>query len=111
MAQCLRYVCDNCGNDVEAWDEGNPYYIDASGKKQYAYHPDHGLLEKCIGNDSPHLCLECGEEFMVDSRAPIAKCPRCGSEDIANCYRLAGRRCPKCKAGAFRQDPDFHCIS
>ena len=27
-------------DSIEAWDEGNPYYINEDGKKQYAYHPD-----------------------------------------------------------------------
>ncbi len=64
-ALCLRRMC----HAVEAWSDGNPYYIDGGGAKLYAYHPDHDSLAQCIGNDDPHLYLSCGREFMVDSRA------------------------------------------
>ena len=111
MALCIRYVCGHCGNAVEAWDDGNPSYIDASGEKQYAYHPDHEHLALCIGNDSPHLCLTCGEQFMVDSRAPRSGCPKCASAEVAHTCELGGRQCPSCKKGVFVVDPDFHCIS
>jgi DNA-directed RNA polymerase subunit RPC12/RpoP len=111
MAECIRYVCGNCQKAVEAWSDGNPYYLDEQGRKQYAYHPDHERLNRCIGNDSPHLCLECGKKFMVDSRAPIDACPKCKSGDIADTYRLDGRRCPWCQTGVFAADSDFMCIS
>jgi predicted lipoprotein with Yx(FWY)xxD motif len=56
MAMGVCFVCSNCAHSVEAWDDGNPYYLDDGGKKVYAYHPDHEALAKCIGNDAPHLC-------------------------------------------------------
>jgi hypothetical protein len=65
MAQCFRFVCGHCSDVIDAWDDGNPYFFNAHGKKEYAYHP-HRERERCIGNDSPHLCLECGEELKVD---------------------------------------------
>jgi DNA-directed RNA polymerase subunit RPC12/RpoP len=111
MAQAQRFVCDNCGHAVEAWSDGNPYYIDEAGAKQYAYHPDHERLARCVGNDSPHHCLECAAEFNVDSRAPIAACPSCGADEIIDSYELNGCRCPYCKAGTFAADPEFRCIS
>ena len=111
MAQAQRFVCDGCGHAVKAWSDGNPYYLDESGAKQYAYHPDHERLARCIGNDSPHLCLACGAECMVDSRAPVTACPGCGAGDLAGTYQLGGRPCPYCKAGAFAVDPAFRCIS
>jgi predicted RNA-binding Zn-ribbon protein involved in translation (DUF1610 family) len=111
MAQALRFVCGGCRRAVEAWSDGNPYYLDAAGVKQYAYHPDHERLALCIGNDSPHLCLACGDKFLLDSRAPVAACPGCGSAEIAAAYELGGQRCPFCKAGTFAEDPTFHCIS
>lgn len=40
MAEGIRYICDNCSRAIEAWSDGNPYYIDDSGNKKYAYHPD-----------------------------------------------------------------------
>ena len=111
MAEAVRFVCAECGNFIEAWSDGNPYYIDERGKKQYAYHPDHDGLERCIGNDSPHLCLKCGKKFVVDSRAPRDACPKCGSTDFAHTFQLEGKRCPKCKTGTFGRDPNFFCIS
>jgi predicted RNA-binding Zn-ribbon protein involved in translation (DUF1610 family) len=111
MAEAVRYVCDSCREAIVAWSDGNPYYIDASGAKRYAYHPDHEHLALCIGNDSPHLCLACRERFMVDSWEPVAVCPTCGAAEIADCFHLGELRCPYCKAGVFAADPDFHCIS
>ena len=111
MAEGVRFVCDKCGHVKEAWSDGNPYYLDPSGRKEYAYHPDHEGLAKCIGNDTPHLCLACGKEFNVDSRSPRTDCPHCQSDDIADSFQLNGRRCPQCKAGSFYQDPDYMCVS
>ncbi len=85
--------------------------LDDAGVKRYAYHPDHERLALCIGNDSPHLCLACGGEFKVDSRAPIAACPDCGSVEILQAFNLGGLRCPYCKAGEFAADPADRCIS
>ncbi len=45
MAQRFRFVCGKCDHTIEAWDDGNPYYIDDDGKKKYVYHPNHELLE------------------------------------------------------------------
>lgn len=111
MAEAVRYVCDGCGHAVEAWSDGNPYYIDEAGEKQYAYHPDHEHLALCVGNDSPHLCMACGAEFVVDSRSPSEVCPECGVKEIADTYQLTGLRCPYCKEGVFSVDPEFFAIS
>jgi hypothetical protein len=37
-----------------------------TGKRNMRTPPQHDLLEQCIGNNSPHICLACSEEFMVD---------------------------------------------
>ena len=111
MAEGLRFVCDACAHAIDAWSDGNPYYIDEDGDKQYAYHPDHERLARGIGNDSPHICLECGEEFAMDSRAPLATCPKCDNANISATFRLDGKRCPYCKAGVFAEDPDSWCVS
>ncbi len=58
--------------------DGNPYYIDEAGGKQYAYHPDHERLALCIGNDIPHLCLSCGKKFRLDSAPPPPCAPSAG---------------------------------
>jgi hypothetical protein len=111
MAEALRFVCSGCQRAIESWSDGNPYYVEKSGKKRYAYHPDHERLARCVGNDSPHLCLDCGEEFMVDSLAPVAACPKCRSTRFVGTFELAGHPCPYCKAGEFSVDPDFFAIS
>jgi DNA-directed RNA polymerase subunit RPC12/RpoP len=111
MAEAVRWVCSKCGREIVAWSDGNPYYIDETGRKQNAYHPHHERLARCIGNDSPHLCLACGKKFNVDLRAPTAECPKCEAADIVHTHQLGGRRCPYCKAGVFARDPDYHCVS
>lgn len=111
MAQAIRYVCNHCQHDIEAWSDGNPYYIDETGTKQYAYHPDHEGLARCIGNDSPHWCLSCGHEFKVDSRDSASVCPECGFSQFVDTYQLEGHTCPYCKSGQFSTDPNFFCIS
>jgi DNA-directed RNA polymerase subunit RPC12/RpoP len=111
MAEGVRFVCSECQRTIEAWSDGNPYYFDRAGKKRYAYHPDHENLARCIGNDTPHLCLECGEEFMVDSRAPVKSCPKCGSPRFVVTFELDGHPCPFCKSGEFHRDPDFFAVS
>lgn len=110
MAQARRLVCSVCGRAITAWSDGNPYYIDEAGVKRYAYHPD-PKRRLCIGNDSPHLCLGCGAEFAVDSRAPVSTCSACGSAEITPTYELAGRPCPHCRAGVFHADPEFFAVS
>ena len=91
MAECIRFVCSGCGHSIEAWSDGNPFYIDEAGKKKYAYHPHHDELEKCVANDE--------------------LCPKCGSENVVDTFHLEGAKCPKCKAGHFVRDDDFGCIS
>jgi DNA-directed RNA polymerase subunit RPC12/RpoP len=110
MAQCFRFVCDRCGDAIESWDEGKPYYVDDRGKKQYAYHPE-PERELCVGVESPHLCLDCGDQFDVDSRDPVTTCPACTSPKIIDTFHLGGQTCPACKIGVFRIDPEFFCIS
>ena len=111
VAEGLRFVCSSCGHAIEAWSDGNPYFLDKRGQKQYAYHPDHENLSRCIGNDSPHLCLTCGEEFLVDSQDPIIACPQCASSEIVRTFALDGKNCPYCRKGSFIQDQDSHMIS
>ncbi len=111
MAECIRFVCSGCGHSIEAWSDGNPFYIDEAGKKKYAYHPHHDELEKCVANDEPHLCLKCGRESKIDSRLDSKVCPKCGSENVVDTFHLEGAKCPKCKAGHFASDKEFFCVS
>ena len=90
MAQGFRFVCGKCDHTIVAWNDGNPYYFESvitktgkvKQKKKSAYHPNHELLERCVGNDAEHLCLSCKKEFMVDSQVPITTCPKCKSSKI-----------------------------
>ena len=107
MAQGFRFVCDTCDHAIVAWDDGNPYYVDDAGKKQYAHHPNHELLERCIGNDAEHLCLSCGKEFMVDSEAPITTCPKCQASTTVDMMELGGKSCPYCTQGTFSAPQDY----
>ncbi len=111
MAESRTFICNQCKKTIEAWSEGNPYYTDSKGQKHYAYHPDHENLAKCIGNDTPHLCLSCGYEFKVDSLDPITACTKCKSENITDIYKLNGERCPACNKGTFHYKPDHFTVS
>ena len=110
MALGIQFECEHCGHTIMVWDEGLPYLIDERGKKRYVPHPDPDW-DKAIGNDLPYLCLNCGTEFPIDSRARTDVCPHCGSQNIARTTSLEGRLCPMCKKGRFYQDPDFWVIS
>ena len=110
MAMGRRFTCERCGFSIEAWDEGNPYYIDKRGKKRYAYHPD-PERERCTGIESPHLCLTCGIEFPIDSNAPVNVCPKCQSAEIADTFDLESRVCPACETGTFKIDRDLFALS
>lgn len=74
MVEAIRFICSECDKSIEARPDGNSYYLDENGQKQYAYHPDHKNLARCIGNDSPHLCLNCGEEFEFVSQCHSPTC-------------------------------------
>ena len=111
MAERRQLKCHRCDFAVGAWSDGNPYYRDERGQKQYAYHPDHERLARCIGNDVPHLCLACGIECKVDSREPHSKCRKCEEGPLVAVWNLEGRLCPKCRAGTFDEDPSGHAIS
>jgi hypothetical protein len=104
MALSRTFVCTGCAHTVEAWDEGNPYYADERGERQYVYHPspEH---ERATGNEWPALCLGCGAEVTQDSAAPVRSCPECASTDLVDAWDLEGRACPYCRAGAFAEDP------
>jgi hypothetical protein len=111
MAECIRFVCSGCGQSIKAWSDGNPFYIDDTGEKKYAYHPNHEELEKCIANDVPHLCLKCGTVSKIDSRLDLQVCPNCHSESVRDLFNLEGVKCPKCKDGHFVSNKDGYCIS
>ncbi len=109
MAEGIDFVCSCCAKTILAWDEGNPYYFDGNGVKRYAYHPDENRA-RCIGNDSPFLCLSCGKEFISDSESPRVDCPQCSSRETADLFKLEGKGCPFCKKCVF-VDSGGHAIS
>lgn len=111
MAECSRFICDTCEKAVDSWSDGNPYFINDRGEKQYAYHPNHADLARCEGNDVPYFCLECGMEFEVDSRQPDVHCSYCKAANTVEAGDLSGKPCPACKNGTFSADPDFFAIS
>jgi DNA-directed RNA polymerase subunit RPC12/RpoP len=89
---------------LEAWDEGDPYYIDEAGAKRYAYHPDEERM-RCTDVEVLHVCLDCRNEFIVDSAAQVRKCPKCKSSRIPSICSLGGKRCPFCNKGKFTSLP------
>lgn len=111
MAQGVGYVCDHCDFRIEAWDDGNPYYVDRvrmharglprSKCKVYVFHPE-VPPQPLDGNDVPHMCLECGHVFNVDTALNRTTCTKCRSPEILDCLRLDGRGCPRCRNGSFR---------
>ena len=111
MAEAVSFKCDACARSLQVWSDGNPYYRDESGRKRYAYHPDHENLARCIGNDEPHICLSCGAEQKVDSENPILSCRKCKDEALVESINLEGQTCPFCRRGSFIRDPGFWCVS
>ena len=110
MASGRVFVCSRCTHSITTWDEGDPYYLDAAGTKQYAYHPD-PARDQCVGIDEAMLCLSCGAESAQDSRAPTNQCPQCLHSTLVSTYELEGVRCPVCAEGVFRTDPTTQIIS
>ena len=112
--QGFHFVCGRCDHTIEAWDDGNPYYFESvitktgevKQKKKCVYHPNDELLERCIDNDTEHLCLSRKKEFMVDSEAPITASSKCKPSAIVDTMELAGKLCPYCKEGVFRRELD-----
>jgi predicted RNA-binding Zn-ribbon protein involved in translation (DUF1610 family) len=111
MAMSVWFACSGCTFAIEAWSDGNPFYIGRAGKEKYAYHPDHEELAKCIANDRPHLCLNCGDEVKIDSREQSKNCPKCGSTNVVDTFALDNVKCPKCEDGRFVRDSNLGSIS
>ena len=101
MAAGQRLHCTHCTKQLEVWDEGNPYMRNPlTRRKRYVHHPD-PLRMLADGIDAPHICLDCGKEFMVDSQRPRRSCPKCRSRAICDTWQLEGEVCPICKQGTF----------
>ncbi len=83
MGAGYEFECDACDFTFEAWDDGNPYFLDADGTRHYAYHPD----------------VDC------------ERCNRCRSKRIVDAVDAAGHRCPRCKRGVIHEDTSAGMIS
>ncbi len=110
MAIGKVFACSTCAHRIEAWDEGDPYYVDPQGRKHHAYHPSMERM-MCVGIDSPTLCLACGKESASDSAEPLTCCPSCASGEIVSTWELDGRTCPYCRQGTFSADSNSFLIS
>ena len=126
MAACFTFVCSHCGYSIEAWDDGNPYFLSDKGRHQYFYHPGgeeqlmeyvsqsegkdltgaalQKFLENRTGNMTDMICLDCGRKFRRDLDKQKALCPsrRCKSANISDTCELEGKPCPTCKQGRFK---------
>ncbi len=110
MAAGKVFECSACSREVEAWDEGEPYYFDAQGVKRYAYHPD-PQSALCTGLDVSALCLHCGAEGVYDAAVPLTRCSQCAADQIVDVWELEGQPCPWCKAGVFHAGDDRLMVS
>ncbi len=124
MAQCTRFTCSHCAFGIDSWDDGNPYFADAAGKRHYFYHPggesamrayyqvETALLmetktfaefaQERSGNEGDWLCENCGRQTQRDPRRDSMRCSGCKQETLIANSRLEGRPCPKCKNGTFK---------
>jgi hypothetical protein len=123
MAMQTVFTCEQCGYEVEAWDEGNPYIQGPDGKRHHFYHPSDSaagavaeilgrkptaaevtrMLRNHSGNEPEHICLDCGVIGMMNEQEAKAPCSSCGGTRVTEAYHLAGKPCPSCKAGKFDQ--------
>lgn len=119
MAMSLIFTCEQCGFSVEWWDEGNPYIMNAKGKRVFCYHPElEEDMEKVVeeilgpiytnegrdevlsartGNAPDHICLKCAKTFKLDPDRDKMECPKCHNSEVAEVYAIGGKPCPKCQ--------------
>ena len=131
MAMSEIYTCCNCGYQVEAWDEGNPYVETTDGRRHYFYHPGSiedvrpiltaeagrklddsefkQLVTQRAGNASDHLCVSCGKTTKLDSNKDKLACGKCHGTQVFEIWRCQGKLCPKC-GGTFSEG-SFNAIS
>jgi predicted RNA-binding Zn-ribbon protein involved in translation (DUF1610 family) len=101
MAQLLNFSCDNCARSFEAWDDGNPFFLNSKGQKIYAYHPNK-LRDRCTGNDPTEICMNCGFVLNPAKNSQTQVCPDCKGVIFRDILSLDGVVCPFCKDGVFR---------
>lgn len=128
MAEGRKLICSHCGYALEAWSDGNPFFLSDAGEPQFFYHPNESQLEeyiqqsegryltgearqdfmvKRVGNMNDLLCLDCGNTFRLDADRQPTVCPqeRCKSKNGVDVWLLSGKTCPRCKTGTFRGMP------
>lgn len=118
MAMSLIFTCDQCGYSQSGWSDGSPYIEHPKGKRNYFYHPGgesilkriageilghepspdemEQVVSKYVGNAPSHICRGCEKVTQIDTERDGKLCPHCGSAEIENLYRLAGKKCIKC---------------
>jgi DNA-directed RNA polymerase subunit RPC12/RpoP len=123
MAMCTDYTCGRCGFRVESWDDGNPYLMNAAGKRHHYYHPggpsdimrlyqeltgapeDWSALETYShthgGIEGDYLCQHCGRQTRRDPARDVLRCTGCKRMALLPCEDLEGKPCPKCRQGVF----------
>jgi DNA-directed RNA polymerase subunit RPC12/RpoP len=134
MAMGLLYRCTGCGLSVTTWDEGNPYILDDQGEMHFFYHPGgwdvveevvnssavgmtltgkerEAFIHSRVGNQSDHICLDCGTLYRCDIERAEPVCPGCASGRSCRTWRIEGVECPKCRKGVFERDVEFTAIS
>ena len=102
MAMQTIFTCTQCGFEMEAWDEGNPYIQGPDGTRHHFYHPCadseiasivqeilgreltgaevREVLRKHSGNEPEHICLDCGVIAMMNEQEAKAPCASCGGK-------------------------------
>ena len=123
----MIFTCDSCSFEIASWGDGNPYIEGPDGKRHHFYHPcedeqiarivetilgrvptsneiDEMLQQHC-GNESNHICLDCGSRSLRNEKEAKVPCRDCGSTSVADAYHLAKKPCTACKAGTFDVGP------
>jgi hypothetical protein len=122
------FVCSHCRYLLEASDQGHRYFLSDAGKPQFlgqsggteqreelirqsagrdlAGKAREAFLAQRMGRMSDLLCLDCGSTFKRDLDRQEAVCPRfkCKSKNVVATWRLAGKTCPSCKTGCFKEE-------
>ena len=128
MVNSKTFVCTHCRYLIEAESDGHSYFLADDGQLHFRSPATGGgwledFIEQSEGRDltgkarkdflaqrvgimSDLLCLDCGSKFRRDLKKQKAVCPRqkCLSQNVVTTWTLAGKKCPSCKTGTFKQD-------
>ena len=99
--------CDNCDYVLSVWPDANYYYWSKGQDKNKVFvHFPSDEMSLVVGAEVENLCLDCAQEFRVDSEAPVECCPKCYSPNISDMRELDGKLCPFCHEGHFVDSPE-----